>query len=265
MPRLLVTIRGNRRQIDFAPLVGLTQAKLSRLEKGDGPPLDPEAAAGYATAAGATPEQAARLVELAEAATATHQVRRAVVLRNAHVTQGRIRDYIATAGYVWSWTPTAVPGVLQTRAWTEAMLTSDDDGSDPGADWWVPREQRIALLDDAARSWRFLLYEGGLRWMVGSRAVQAAVVERIADLSMREHVEVGVIDQAGPKRLVAPETFHIYGERAAELAGTLGPAFVEDAADLASLHATFEQLWTHAHHGDAARALLARIARAVRR
>jgi len=207
----------------------------------------------------------ARLVELAEAATATHQVRRAVVLCNAHVTQGRIRDYVAGAGYVWSWTPTAVPGVLQTRAWTEAMLTGDDDGSDPGADWWAPREQRIALLDDTARSWRFLLYEGGLRWMVGFRAVQAAVVEHIADVSTREHVEVGVIDQAGAKRLVAPETFHIYGERAAELDGTLGPAFVEDPTYLASLHTTFERLWAQAHHGDAARALLARIARAVRR
>ncbi|MGH3615688.1 MAG: hypothetical protein ACRDRK_24455 [Pseudonocardia sp.] len=66
-------------------------------------------------------------------------------------------------------------------------------------------------------------------------------------------------------RLVAPETFHIYGEPAAELDGTLGPAFVEDPTGLASLHATFERLWAHAHHGDAARALPARTARAVRR
>lgn len=265
MPRLLITIRGNRRQVDFARLVGLTQAKLSRLEKGEGPPLNPQAAAAYAAAAGATPEQAARLVELAEASTATHQMRRAVVLRNAHVTQSRIRDHIAAAGYVWSWTPTAVPGVLQTRAWTEAMLAGDDDGGDPGPDWWAPREQRIAMLDDTARSWRFLLYEGGLRWLIGSRAVQAAVVDHIADVSTREHVEVGVIDQASPKRLVAPETFHIYGERAAELDGTLGPAFVEDAGDLASLRGLFEQLWAHAYQGDDARALLARIARAIRR
>jgi hypothetical protein len=188
-----------------------------------------------------------------------------VVLRNAHVTQGRIRDYITAARYVWSWTPTAVPGVLQSRAWTEAMLAGDDDASDPGPGWWTPREQRIALLDDTARSWRFLLYEGGLRWIVGSRAVQAAVVDHIAEISERENVEVGVIDLTSPKRRVAPETFHVYGDRAAELDGTLGPAFVEDAADLASLRGRFAQLWGEAHQGDDARALLARIARAVRR
>ena len=121
------------------------------------------------------------------------------------------------------------------------------------------------MVDDPGRSWRFLLTEGGLRWVVGSRAVQSAVVEHIAGLSLREHVEVGVIDQVSPKKMVAPETFHLYGERAAELDGTLGPAFVENAADLSMLHGMFERLWAHAHHGDDARALLGRIARAVRR
>ncbi|MHA6631843.1 Scr1 family TA system antitoxin-like transcriptional regulator [Pseudonocardia sichuanensis] len=265
MPRLLVAIRRGRRQVDFARTVGLTQSKVSRLEKGLGPPLDPQAAAAYAAAAAATPEQTARLVELAEISTNTHQMRRAVVLRNANVTQSRIRDYTAAAGYVWSWTPTAVPGELQTRAWTKAMLAGDDDGSDPGPDWWAPREARIALLDDSTHQWRFLLTEGGLRWIVGSRSVQAAVVEHIAEISTRDHIEVGVIDQTTPKQLIAPDTFHLYGDRAAEVDGTLGPAFVEDPDDLKSLRGIYEQLWAHAHLGDGARALLGRIARAVRR
>lgn len=265
MPRLLIAIRGNRRQVDFAALVGLTQAKLSRLEQGQGPPLDSEAAAAYASAAGATPEQAARLVELAEAGTATHQTRRAVVLRNAHVIQSRIRDYVAAAPYVWSWSPHGISGALQTRVWTEAMLAGDDDGSDPGPEWWARREERIAMLDDPARSWRFLLYEGALRWVVDSRAVQAALVEHIAGIGTREHVEVGVIDQASPKPLVATGSFQVYGERAAEVNGTLGPAYVEDPADLDVLRGIFERLWSQAHQGDDARALLMRIARTIRR
>lgn len=265
MPRLLIAIRGDRRQVDLARLVGLTQAKVSRLEKGEGPPLDPAAAAAYAAAAGATPEQSGRLVELAETSAVTHYQRRAVVLRNAHVIQGRIRDYMISAEYVWSWTPHGVLGVLQTRAWTEAMLAGDDDGSDPGPEWWARREEQTALLDDPARSWRFLLYEGALRWIVDSRSMQAALVEHIAEISTREHVEVGVIDQATPKPLIAPDTFQIYGDHAAEVNGTLGPAYVEDPADLAVLRGIFERLWAHAHRGDDARALLARIARAVRR
>ncbi len=265
MPRLLVAIRAGRRQVDFARLVGLTQSKVSRLEKGLGPPLDSSAAAAYASAAGATPEQTARLLELAEFSTSTHQTRRAVVIRNAVVIQGRIRDYVAAADYVWSWTPMAVPGELQLRAWTQAMIDGDDADGDPGPDWWATREARIALLDDTSRRWRFLLTEGGLRWIVGSRTVQAAQVEHIAKISTRDHIEVGVIDQASPKSLIALDTFHIYGEQAAEADGALGPAFIEDADDLAVLRGIYEQLWAHAQHGDAARALLGRIARAVRR
>lgn len=267
MPRLLVAIRGDRRQVDFARLVGVTQAKLSRLEQGQGPPLDPEAAAAFAAVAGSTPEQVARLVELAEASTATHysHMRRAVVLRNAHVIQGRIHDYMNSAQYVWSWTPNGILGVLQTRSWTEAMLAGDDDGTDPGPEWWARREEQTALLDDPTRSWRFLVYEGALRWIVDSRAVQAALVEHIAEISTREHVEIAVIDQASPKPLTAPDSFQIYGERAAEVDGTLGPAYVEDPADLAVLRGIFERLWAQAHHGDDARALLARIARSIRR
>ncbi|MGI5127174.1 Scr1 family TA system antitoxin-like transcriptional regulator [Pseudonocardia sp. CA-107938] len=266
MPQLLITLRGSRRQVDFAKVVGLTQAKLSRLEQGQGPPLDPEAAAAFAAAAGATPEQAARLVELAEVSTATHYAHlgRTVVLRNAHVIQGRIRDYMATADYVWSWSSNSVSGVLQTRAWTKAMLAGDDDGADPGPEWWARREERTALLDDPARSWRFLLYEGALRWIVDSRAVQAELVEHIAEVSTREHVEIAVIDQSSPKPLTATGTFLIYGERAAEVSGALGPAYVEDPADLAVLRGIFERLWAQAHQGDDARELLARIARSIR-
>jgi transcriptional regulator with XRE-family HTH domain len=264
MPRLLVEIRRGRRQVDFAATVGLTQSKLSQLEQGKGPPLSPEAAAAYAAAAGATPEQAGRLVELATVSTSTHQVRRAVVLRNAHVTQSRIHDYVEAAGYVWSWVPLGVPGELQTRAWTEAMLAGDDDGSDPGPAWWASREARIALLDDPGRRWRFLLTEAGLRWVVGSRSVHAALIEHIAEVGLRPHVEIAVIDQARPKPMIAPDRFHIYGEHAGEVDGALGAAFVVDPDDLDALRGSYERLWSHALQGEAARALLGRLSRAVR-
>lgn len=264
MPRLLVAIRADRRQTDFARLVGLTQSKVSRLEKGDGPPLDPPAAASYAAAAGATAEQTARLLELAELNTATHQVPRAVMLRNAHVVQGRIRDYVRDAGYVWSWTSDAVPAVLQTRAWTEAMLAGDGEG-DPGPEWWVARDEHVALLADTARPWRLLLAEGALRWIVGTRAVQAALIEHIAQVSLLDHVEIGVIDLATPKPFIASYGFHLYGNQAAEVASDLGAAFTTHEDDLAYLRSRFEQLWTHAHHGNDARALLTRIRRAIRR
>jgi hypothetical protein len=264
MPRLLVTIRGDRRQIDFAALVGLTQSKLSRLEKGEGPPLAPDEAAAFAAVAGATPEQAARLVELAEIHSATHQVPRAVMMRNAHVIQARIRDLIRAADHVWSWSTDAVPSMLQTREWTEAMLASEGAaGISP--DWWTAREAHAELLADPARSCRLLLSEGALRWILGSRTVQAALVEHITEVSHLDHVEIGVLDLATPKPFVAAYSFALYGEHAAEVDSDLGAAFTTHPDDLAYFRSRFERLWAHAHHGDQARELLGRIARAVRR
>lgn len=264
MPRLLVAIRGDRRQIDLAPVVGLTQAKLSRLEKGEGPPLDAEAAAAFAEAAGATPEQTARLVELADINTSTHRVPRAVMLRNAHVVQGRIRDYVRASDHVWSWTSDAVPAVLQTREWTEAMLAGEDEG-DPGPEWWAAREEHVQLLTEPDRRWRLLLAEGALRWIVGTRAVQAALIEHITEVSQLDHVEVGLLDLASPKPFVASYGFHLYGRQAVEVASDLGAAFTTHPDDLEYFRTRFDRLWAHAQHGDQARELLGRTARTMRR
>ena len=264
MSRLLVALRGGRLQTEIAPLVGMNQAKVSRLERGQGPPLSPEEAGMYATALGGSEEQKARLVELAEVKTAVHSVPRAVVLRNQSVIQGRIRDYVRAADVIRSWTSDAIPAAVQTREWTEAMLAGEG-AADPGDDWWIARSEHIALLDDPERRWYILLAEGALRWIVGTRAVQAAQVRHIAELSQRDHVEIGILDLATPKPFVASYGFHIYGDRAAELGSELGPAFVEHHDDLAYLGARFDLLWSHASHGDDARSLLGRIARTLGR
>lgn len=267
MSRLLVALRGRRRQADILALVGMTQAKVSRLERGEGPPLDPDAAKAYAVALGADPDQVARVVELAEMKTAVHSAPRAVVLRNAHVVQGRIRDYVKASDVVRSWTTDAIPGALQIRAWTEAMLAGDGEG-DPGPEWWAPRLEHVALLDDPDRSWYFLLSEGALRWMVGSRQVQAAQVRHIIEMSERDHIHVAVMDLATPKPFIASYGFHLYGDTAAELDTEFGPSFVDRADDLAYLRGRFDQLWGRAVYGgngDDARSLLERIVRTLGR
>jgi len=267
MSRLLVALRGRRRQADILPLVGMTQAKISRLERGEGPPLDPPAARAYAVALGATDEQMARLVELAEIKTAVHAVPRSVVLRNAHVVQARIRDYVRASDTVRSWTTDAIPGALQTREWTEAVLAGDGEG-DPGEEWWAPRREYLELLNDPRRRWYFLLSEGALRWMVGSRQVQAEQIRHIVELSERDHISIAVMDLATPKPFPAAFGFHLYGDSAAEVATELGASFVERADDLAYLMGRFELLWSHAvlgPDGADARALLVRIARTLGR
>jgi transcriptional regulator with XRE-family HTH domain len=66
LSRLLIALRGHRSQTEVAELAGLTQAKVSRAERGRFPmPVDD--ARSYAATLGASTEQLARVGELAEA------------------------------------------------------------------------------------------------------------------------------------------------------------------------------------------------------
>jgi transcriptional regulator with XRE-family HTH domain len=265
MSRLLIAIRGrHRNQTDAAALVGLSQVRVSRLERGEGPPLNPDEAAAYAAALGATAEQTARLVELARVKTAEHSVPRAVMLRNAVTIQRRIRDYMAASDVIRSWHTDTIPGVLQTRAWAEAMRVGESD-EPPPPEWWVEREAQAALLDDPARTWHILLAESALRWIVGSREIQARQIRHIAELSNRPHLRIGVVDLRSPKPLTAAYGFQVYGDRAAEVASDLGATFPEHPGDVAYLLDRHARLAELAVYDDDARALLERIARTLGR
>lgn len=71
LSRLLLELRGDRAQTEVGALVGLSQAKVSRAERGRFPMLPAEVEA-YAAALGATPEHLAHAVELATAKVAQH-------------------------------------------------------------------------------------------------------------------------------------------------------------------------------------------------
>lgn len=264
MSRLLIAVRGPRLQSEAAELAGLTQVKVSRAERGSGPPFTAAEASAYADALGATAEQRARLVELAEVKTAAHVTTRSVLVRSAAAIQARIHDLEEGSTMLRSWVPDSIPGMLQSHAYTEAMIAGEGAG-DPGAEWWAARSARLALLDDSDREWHEIMSEAALRWVFGSRAATAAEVEHILELSHRSNIHVGIIDLATPKPFLMPRGFHLYGDTTAEVATDVGTAFVEAPDDVAHFVGLFELLHKHALHGDEARKLLNSIARSLRR
>lgn len=264
MSRLLLAIRGTRLQSEAAALTGLTQAKVSRAERGSGPPFSPDEAAAYADSLGASPEQRARLVELAEAKTAAHVTTRKVLVRSAAAIQGRIRDLEENSAVMRSWVPDEIPGILQSRAYTEAMVAAEGVG-DPGAEWWAARNARVALLGDPHHEWHEIISEAALTWVFGSRAATAEALDHIIELSHRPNIQISVIELATPKPFLTPRVFHLYDDATAEVATDVGTGFVEGPDDIAYFLRLFELLNEHALHGDDARALIARIARSLRR
>lgn len=257
LSRLLAFVRGDRTQMEAAVLTGLSQAKISRAERGRFP-LSPEEAGRYAERLGATAEQRQRIVELATARSAEHVSGRVALVRVAAAVQERIERYQREATLIRAWQPNLVPGVLQTPEYTDALLAGHGEG-DPGPAWWTARRARTAMLTEPGRSWHLLVSEAALRWPLGSVATMRAQLEHLVEASTLSTVQFGVLDLATPKPFAPPAGFHMY-DRVVSVATEVGTSFLTEAPDVAHFDGLFARLHEAAIYGDDARALLAQVA-----
>jgi transcriptional regulator with XRE-family HTH domain len=257
LSRLLAFVRGDRTQTEAAALSGLSQAKISRAERGRFP-MSPEEAGRYAERLGATVEQRERLVELATARSAEHVTGRIALVRVAAAVQERIERYQRDATLIRAWQPNLIPGVLQTPDYTAALLSGDGEG-DPGPAWWTARRARTAMLTEPGRSWHLLVSEAALRWPLGSAATMRAQIEHLVEVSALPTVRLGVLDLTAPKPFAPPAAFHMY-DRVVSVATEVGTSFLTDAQDVEHFDGLFARLDDAALHGDDARALMTRVA-----
>jgi transcriptional regulator with XRE-family HTH domain len=263
LSRLLIAIRGELTQADAAKVAGLSQAKVTRAERGRFPMTTAEAAA-YASALGASAEQRDRIAELTTAKASEHLRGRLSLVRVAAAIQERIGDLETHATLVRGWQPEAINGSLQTPAYTKTLLAGDG-GGDPGPDWWAARTARTARLLEEGRTWHLLISEASLLWALGSREIMAAQMAHIAELAQRPTIRLGILDLASPKPFVAPAGFTIFDRTTATVATEVGTSFITAQDDLAHFEDQFQQLADAALHGDDALAFLGQLERGYRR
>lgn len=260
MSRLLVTIRGDRMQTEAGRLAGLTQAKVSRAERGRFP-LSPAEADAYACALGATTGQRERLVELAEAKAAEHITGRVALVRVEAAIQERFEQIEETATLIRSWQPEIVPGILQTPTYTAAVIGDDD----PDPAWQAARAARRAKLAEPGRTWHQLMSEAALLWPLRSHTLMVEQIEHLVEISHYPNVRLGILDLATPKTMAPPAAFHIFGTHTVSVATEVGTSFVTATRDLDHFEGLFTGLDAIAVYGDDARALLTRITKDYRR
>lgn len=253
----MIEVRGQVKQSDAAALVGLTQARVSRAERGTYT-LDPDTADAYARALGASPDQRRELVALCEAAASNTVTGQARLIRRGAAIQEKTRDLEAQSSIVRSWQPEIVPGLLQTWDYTLAVIERE-----PDARWSRARRERLALLERPDRHFHQLLSEATLRWVIGSPAVMADQLRHLSDLSTRPNLTLGIVPfgRAAP---APPSAFHLYGDRVAEAGTDVGTTFLDERPDIEMYRALFDRLDAIAIYGDDARALLDEIAQTYR-
>lgn len=199
--RVLARMRKDRNLTgaELGDLVGMSQPKISRLERGNVTP-DPEDVARIARALGADENLVQHLVELAEASQRAADWRPTPVgLASRQRDMGQRESEARTFRF---FQPTAIAGPLQTSEYARALLSSLQTLAAPGADVWATRAvpeavsarvRRQEILADRTRTFHFVMAETVLSNRIGPPEAMPAQIRRLREVARQENVTVAII------------------------------------------------------------------------
>lgn len=244
-------------QIEAARRARTSQNKVSRVENGKGLLTTVEAESLLAVY-GVRGGERHRIMTLVETARAGYIDSRVILQRGAHHFQERIRQLDAQSRLVRSFAPTAVLGILQTRAYAQVVFTQRMTERE-AAPSITSRMERHRALDDPSRQWVLLHTEGALRWNLGGSVVMVEQLERIAAAMDRPNVRLGIIPWQTSASVLPIHGFHLYDHRAV-VVGTRSGTAIMGEREVPDYQALFDELEHLAVFDDEAHAVLDRIA-----
>jgi transcriptional regulator with XRE-family HTH domain len=159
-----------------------------------------------------------------------------------------------------------VPGMIQSRAYTEAVLRAvqrrrvEVDDVEAAVE---ARMERQLLLYQPGKTFAFLLEESVLRSGIGGAEVMTGQLGHLISVGALPNVSLGIIP-AGPDRTRMPvEGFWLYDSAQVNVELVSGYLTITQAPEVAQYVATFAELGAHAVYGADARALILRAIEAL--
>jgi transcriptional regulator with XRE-family HTH domain len=247
------------KQIPAATAVGISQPGLSRIEKGKTVP-DPEIVEALARIYGTDPDTTARLVDLATAIRPEHLDSRIIMQRGLNHFQERLGKIEQSSALIRAYQPNIILGILQTSAYAQVVFGSRGRTAQQVADGVAARLARQQALTDPNQQWVLIQTEGALDWCVRDPVLMTEQISYLADVSQLPNVRIGLIRRRTPTTVLAPHGFHIFDRRAVQIGTKTATALIDDADDIATYEALFNELESLAVFGEKACAELRRIA-----
>jgi transcriptional regulator with XRE-family HTH domain len=245
--------------IEAGRIVGLSQSKISKLERQLLRPA-PDDVRALCDAYGAPADQRDEMVRLAERLKTDVIVPPRVTLsRGARHMQDRIRRLEESATLLRSFQPCMVIGLLQTPAYASLVFGAAVTGPEID-DAVAARLERQAQLRDRVPKAVLIMTEGALRWQAGSPQLMIDQLAAVAAAIDLPNVDIGIIPFSAPATFFPRHGWHLYDSDAVLVGTETGLATVTDGEDVARYERMFSQLQQIAHTGEAARAVLDRIA-----
>jgi transcriptional regulator with XRE-family HTH domain len=177
----------------LAQRTGLSQSKVSRIERGDAIASVPELAQ-WLECSSATDRLDELIVATEAALNETDSWNDFQRLTSFEEMQKQVQQREAKAMTQHSFLPTLVPGLLQTAEYARLVFTiADLTGQQDHAAAVQRRLDRQRVLYDSSHTFEFILTEAALRWRPGAPDVLIAQLDRIASLATLTNVKIGVI------------------------------------------------------------------------
>lgn len=195
---------------ELARRIGISQSKVSRIEAGTVLPSTAEVAA-WARAAGAADETQRLLEALTDAARTEAETWQAALEGRPHL-QDEILEREAAARRARTFQPAVVPGLLQTSAYAQRVLTmfkAQVPQTSVAAAVAARLDRQLALYEDD-KEFEFLITEAALRWRPGPVRLLLAQYDRIATVSTLDAVSIGIIPFAVEAETVLSHGFALY-------------------------------------------------------
>ncbi|MGH3767137.1 MAG: helix-turn-helix domain-containing protein [Pseudonocardiaceae bacterium] len=192
--------------------IDLSQPMVSRAERAEKLLPLPKVLA-WGEACGASQEVLDRLSALTEAAFTQVEAWRELMPDSPQL-QDAVRVNEATTRTLLYYSPTVIPGLLQTPTYAEYVLRMTNyTGQEDEAAALAGRWRRQEALSDRTRHFGFVLPETVLRWLpAGRREVLAAQLDRVATVAAQHNVSLGVVPE-GSEPVLPFHGFTIYADR----------------------------------------------------
>ncbi|MGQ4714257.1 helix-turn-helix domain-containing protein [Streptomyces anulatus] len=158
------------------------------------------------------------------------------------------------------YSPTLVPGLVQTEGYASALLSANArllDIPDDGPEAAAARVERSRIIREPGHRVVLLIEESVLYFQLGSADAAAAQLGHLLTVGVLPTVSLGIIPMAARERALWPqETFHIYDDTLVSVELLSAQVNITQPGEIGLYLNAFEQLRGMAVYGAAARTLI---------
>ncbi len=245
---------------EAAKRTGFSAAKISRAERGINLPTEADVAA-LVEAYHAPPEARSLLMSIVRDIRPEY---RPVVMARGKGTpsafQKRLNRIEATTTHLTTFTPTVVPGLLQTETYIRALVAYRELPPAEADSFVAARRIRQERLADPAHLFTLITTEGALGWRAGTPEDMAEQVEHIAATSQSPNVRIGIVPWGTRADVFPLLGWDLHDQRAVIYGTAEATAILTEPRDVARYVMLTEAVQKIAVFDDEACAVLQRIA-----